>query len=187
MCAKFLLKFHSRIPIHLSLVTMPSMLGCAQNPNGFLKDVSQIQWQFSRSSSSVDFGITQPASLLLPLIPDMSTREPSHGKVLKDPKEHKRPIPKMRPKRIYPSKSLTGAVKPLLKRGALTLNDRLDILRYAENEGRRLSQAKIARHFHDASQNSISQLFRKSWRTRTTFSRQQSLIRHNSTSNGLER
>ena len=106
---------------------------CAQNHDRTLKDTSEIQWSYLCSSSPVDFGAT-------------ITR--AYGKAWKLSKEWKALIPKSKPKHIHPSKSLTDAIEPAQQCVALTLNDRIEIICYAGNEGQGLSQTKITLHFH---------------------------------------
>ena len=134
---------------------MSSLLGCAQNPDGSLKDASEIQWQHSRSSSPVDLSAVPQ----MPLPPfDTPPLEPSHGKASKPS------VPKATVQNVHPNKSLTGAVRPSLQRVALTLADRLDIINFAENDGRGLSQSKIALHFRNKfpklNQSTVSQILK---------------------------
>jgi hypothetical protein len=110
-------------------------LGCTQNADGSLKDASEIQWQHSRSSSPVDLmDLDQP--LLPPL--ELLSLEPSVPKTQ---------FPKVTNQNIHPSKSWTGAVKKPLRCVALMLADRLEIIKFAENKSRGLSQSKIALYF----------------------------------------
>lgn len=146
-------------------------LGCAQNPDGTLKEAHEIEWARSRSGSPIDLHASAPGqSNALPVTlpdPDPSKmRDPSHGK------DKKKPIPGRRPKTIHPARNLSAATAPAKQRKALTLYDKLKIIDYHEGEGNGLSQAKLAEHFssqyENLTQSSISRILKNKNQLRQT-------------------
>ena len=118
---------------------MSAPLGCAQNADGTLKEAHEIIWQHSRSSSPVDFSFAPSLPMPSTGIPQ---KEPTHGKA---PKQQTRKRNRNNP---IQCKTPASAVTEPKKQNQLSLDDKLKIIEFTEDEGKGLSQTAIAKHFH---------------------------------------
>ena len=133
-----------------------SGLGCAQNPDGSLKETHEIEFVHSPSTNSVELPPAEPCSL--PPVAEVPSKVPLLGKV---------PLQSRRGQRKY--NPISGAQPEQKRRNQLTLMDKITIINYAEEaeqEGQKLSQTAIAKHFHShgfpgLSQTTVSDILKK--------------------------
>ena len=136
--------------------TSSSRLGCAQNPDGLLKETHEIEFVHSLSTNSVKL---PPAKLCsLPPMAEVPSKFPLLGKV---------PLQSHQGQRKY--NPISEAQLEQKRHNQLTLMDKINIINYAEEaeqEGQKLSQTAIAKHFHShgfpgLSQTTISDILKK--------------------------
>jgi hypothetical protein len=121
---------------------MSNELGCAQNPDGSLKEAHEIEFVYSPSANSIALPAQLP-SVVAPC-PDLN----------KCANERKRACPKWRQE---PTSRAEPASK---KRSQLTLHDKLKIIEFDEEvkqNGQKLSQTAIAKYFQERGFPKLSQ------------------------------
>ena len=118
-------------------------LGCAQNPDGTLKEAHEINFTYSQSASPINLSalpVPVTANKLPSALKDGDQQAPAHGKV---PKKRGR-----KPKTVMNSRRPITAALPVMKqRNPLTFQDRIDIAEFMGGEGLGWKQREIAEHF----------------------------------------
>lgn len=126
-------------------------LGCAQNADGTLKDASQIEWSYSRSPSPTLFptqdNLNYEAQVSKAPVP-AQTSQPRASPLTHEAPTNKGTQPPGKRLKQNPRRPLTiGKVKEI-KRRFLTYYDKLEVLRYADGQGKGLTYGRIASNFH---------------------------------------
>ena len=108
---------------------MAQKLGCAQNPNGSLKEAHEIEFQYSRSPSPINLSLPAPPADPKLVATALDTKVvPQHGKEQK--KKGRKPKVTTNSRR-----PITAALPRARKRNAMSYQDRIDILDFMEGPG----------------------------------------------------
>ena len=132
-------------------------LGCAVNPDGTLKDASEICWAHSRSASP-ELSSMSELALLVQSVPLPLVRQAPNDE---EAPCGKQPVKRVKVNPWWPLSTVQPQPKMQVN---LSYHEKSQILEFADGAGQGLSQSAIAQHFHNRwpslRQDSISKILK---------------------------